>query len=206
MKTPAVVLTLLLMRASVSFHVYAQNQPVSLTTDSTIRIQAGISGRPGGDSVLVRVTADHFGYPLFWSLTVKDCVGTLLFYHSACACESDDYFGSEDYIVHRTYEGTRRDWFFIDLPERLVARRRFAKESGIFDRNNAASIYRVARDYLVAQFRLPEETASELTEVLALKMMNEDVTLLTIYRNPSDHDDPLIYLNEIRQFVPIGHW
>ena len=177
-----------------------------MARDTTIHIQGDISGCGVSDSIFYLVTADRLGNPLFWALTIEDCGGNILFYHSACACESDEFFGSEDYIVRRTYEGTRRDWFFVDLPGRLITKRRFSQDSGIFDRNNSASIYRVARNFLMDKFQVSLEKASELTEALALKVMKEEVTLLTIYKNPSEHSDPMIFLKEIRQFVPIGQW
>jgi hypothetical protein len=206
MKYPVVALTLFLMSASVSSHGPAQNQSGSLATDTTIRIPAEISGCGMSDSVYFRVTGDRFGNPLVWSLTVKDCRGVLLFYYSACVCASDEFFESEDYILSRSYQGSMRDWFLVDLPERVVSRRKFSQGSAIFDRNNSGSVYRVARDYLVEKLQLPTEKAIELTEALAMRLMKEEVTLLTVYRNPSDNDDAMIYLKEIRQFVPIGRW
>lgn len=206
MKLQVVALMLCMLSASVSSHGYAQTQPESLARDTTIYIPADISGCGASDSTFFRVTEDRLGNPLFWSLTVKDCSGVLLFYLSACTCEADEFFGSEDYLLRRTYQGSKRDWFFIDLPERLISKRRFSQASGIFDRNNGGSVYSLVRDYLVEKYQLPSEKATALTEALALKMMKEEVTLLTVYKNPSEHGDPMIYVRDIRQFVPIGHW
>ncbi|MCX6133234.1 MAG: hypothetical protein NTU47_05395 [Ignavibacteriales bacterium] len=199
-------LTLFMICAHASFQGYAQTQPGSQAIDTTIHILTDISGCGVSDSVFFQATGDRHGNPLFWSLTIKDCRGALLFFHSACACEADAFFESEEYVLRQSYAGTKRDWFFNDLPERVITTRRFSLASGIFDRNNSGSVYRAARDYLVEKFGLPVAKAIELTEALALKMMKEEVTLLTVYKNPSEYGDPLIYLKEIRQFVPIGHW
>ena len=204
MKYRAAALTLFLAFVCALPDGYAQNQSRSQPTDTTIQIRADISGCGASDSIFFRVTADHMGTPLFWSLTVKDCGGTLLFYASACACEADEYFESEDYLLRRTYRGSKMDWFFNDLPERLIFKRKFSPGSRIFDRNDAGSMYRVARDFLVERLQFSPEKAKKLTEALALKMMNAEVTLLSVVKTPSDPGDPMIYLKEIRQFVPIG--
>jgi hypothetical protein len=206
MKYLVSALTIFLMTSSVAPHGYELRAPQGTPTDTTFRIAAEISGCGRSDSICVRVTGDHLENPLFWSLTVKDCDGTLLFYHSACTCDADEYFESEAYIRRQSYQGTKNDWFFHDLPERVITKRRFARESPIFDRNDDGAVYVVARNYLEEKYQLPSEKAKQLTEELALKMMKEEVVLLSVPRDPSDTSDPLIYVKEIRQFVPIGHW
>jgi hypothetical protein len=206
MKYQMVIVALFLTHALASCHGYAQDQSRIQVTDTTIQIPADFSGCGASDSVFYRVTEYQLGNPLFWSLTAKDCRGSLLFYDSACACEADQFFESEEYLLRRTYQGSRRDWYYIDLPERLISRRRFSKGSGIFDRDNEGSIYHIARDYLVEKCQLPSGRATELIETLVMKMLKEEVTLLTVYKNPSEHGDPMIYLRDVRQFVPIGHW
>ena len=155
MKHQVIIAVLLCLHAVMPYNVYAQNHANAQATDTTIQIQADFSGCGASDSVFYRVTIDRFGNPLVWTLTAKDCKGVVRFYHSACACESDEYFESEEYIVRRSYQGSKRDWFTIDLPGRIITKRMFPPQSGIFDRNNDGSIYHVAKDYLVDRCQVP---------------------------------------------------
>lgn len=158
------------------------------------------------DSVLVRVTGDRFGNPLIWSLAVKDPSGSLVFATTACVCDNDEFFRSEEYLVQRVYQGTKRDWYYTDFPERLIERRRFPAGSPMFDRTRSDSFYGIFEAYLVEKCRVSSETARELAESVAQKMMKDEVTLLTVPQKPTDHGDSMIYVKEIRQFVPIGPW
>ena len=201
-----VLFAFLLILTSGPTQVNAQGVAGSAAMDTTIQIPVEFSGCGVSDSAIYRVSMDRLGNPLFWSLTVKDCRGTVLFYHSACTCESDEYFESEEYIVRRSYQGSKKDWFTIDLPQRILVRRKFSAGSEIFDRNKEGSIYHVAVDYLEGRCQISAEEAKALIEAQVVKMKNSEVTVLMVPKNPSDNANPMIYLKEVRQFVPIGNW
>ena len=201
-----VLFAFLLILTSGSTQVNAQGVAGNAAMDTTIQIPVEFSGCGASDSAFYRVSMDRLGNPLVWSLTVKDCRGTILFYHSACTCESDKFFESEEYRLSQTYRGTVRDWFARDLPERLITRMKFAPGSRIFDRANEESIYRVALDFLEGRCQLSLEAANALIEALIGRMQKESMTLVTVPNDPSDPGKPLIYVKEVRQFVPIGNW
>jgi hypothetical protein len=108
--------------------------------------------------------------------------------------------------VRRSYQGSKQDWFTIDLPQRILTRRKFPAGSGIFDRNKEGSIYHVAVEYLEGRCQMSAEEANALIEAQVLKMKDSEATVLIVPKNPSDNANPMIYLKEVRQFVPIGNW
>jgi hypothetical protein len=167
---------------------------------------ADFTGSGAHDSVLVRVTGDRFGNPLVWSVAVREQTGTLLFYHTACVCDTDEFFGSDEYVVDRIYQGTKRDWYYVDLPGRLIERRRFSPGSPMFDRARGDSFYSIFELYLVEKCRVSSEAARKLAAFLAQKMMKDEVTLLAVPQKPTDHGNSMIFVKELRQFVPIGPW
>ncbi|HTY38280.1 MAG TPA: hypothetical protein VMH23_14275 [Bacteroidota bacterium] len=204
-KQPIILLLILTLG---SFRTPAISQGTSgvMPTDTTITMMADISGCKTADSVLYRVTADRFGIPLTWSLTVKDCEGRLLLYQTGCACDADKYFESEAYVLQHTYQGTRQDWFFFDLPARVLSKKKIPKDAAIFDKNNPESVYAAVGNSLHEQFGIPTAKADEMTAAVALQLMNGELTILSVPHNPSEEGDPMVFLKQIRQFVPIGHW
>lgn len=184
----------------------AQGQSAGFARDTTFLMTADFSGPGTIDTVTVRVTGDRFGNPLVWSVSVREAKGDPVYYYTECVCDADSYFESEEYILQRTYRGTKRDWYYLDLPASLIVRRRFSPGSPMFDSTRSDSFYHVFQKQLEGKFRVSAPTAQELTRSTGLKMMNNEVTLLTIPKNPSDPGESMIYVKEVRQFVPIGRW
>ena len=179
--------------------------------DSTFIIVDDLTADGEADSLELRVLGPRMEEPFSW--TVRIWVrGKLVFEHVAVDSLVDRIFGgpgthsgAEVFGLTGNREEDKAFYYFESLPKRIIDRAQFGAEYANFDRNSPSGVHRTLARELKRRGLANEQTVEAITERIVTELRSGTV-LISIPVNPFISQFPLIYIEELGEFVPVFVW
>lgn len=171
--------------------------------DSTFTIIEDLTADGEADSLELRVVGLSLDDPFSW--TVRIWVRSeLVFEHEAVDSHWDQFFGEPGFAGNSGNREQDRAAYYLDyLPSNLIHRARRETGHSIFDRDSPAGVYQVVARELLERGVVDEGSVREIIDEVVERLQAGTVVLLM---PGSPGNLPLIYIEELGEFVPFVVW
>ena len=182
----------------ISYLAFADN-PV----DTTLIKYIDVTGDNKPEIIELHVNGSDFYKPFIWTITIKSDDDILYSYSETDSC-------SENRIVlevekGKKYEDAKRSFYFENFVE-LKIRTDIDFGGGpdyLFSKTYDGSIYKIAKEYLLAKCGVKEKDAEEIINNLVDKIKAGDSIIVSHTEKGLYSSLPRVYIKEVKKLIPI---
>ena len=199
MKFGRIVIAVLL----VGCHQVTKAGDAGQSIDRTLSRTADVTGDGQPDTISLHLRAESMAKPFKWTLTITSGEMTLLTYDSDDAW-LDRNFNDQGFVDNcKDYLSCKEQYYFRDILDTVLSGESSYDVEGILNRSAPNTLFPIGRAFLKECCNITASRADQILGLVETRIRGGKTVLICIPLSPVQLRDPMVYVQEVKQFVPV---
>ncbi len=175
--------------------------------DEVLTKNVDITGDGVSDKIILYITGKSFKQPFSWTLEIYS-KNKKIFTHKSDDTWLDAFFNDEGYVNDecRGYMECKRQYYYHDILDRLVIITDLSANPHSLKESNSGSIHYVARKHLKEKTNLADDEETKIIQAMIKKIKTGKTPLLYVPISAVQSDYPMMFVEDVGQFIRVYEW